>query len=274
MEYRYILASDMDFTLLMPGEDVPYENAKAIKALQQNGVAFTIATGRSSFLVGKFAERLGIDVPLITGNGGALFDSKIRKDIRSEDFPEDKLRQILSKVLEKKVNATLYSTTGIYFAPDSKRRFFCEDYNKDVDPSKKAPLFEIGYDFLERPSIPSFNKFLLIDPPDDLAEELRQDKDLTVVSSGPSFYDIMAKDVSKGKALLELCGHLGIPGENSFAIGDSENDRSMIEAAGHGIAMENADGITKKSASFITARCEDLGFAKAVYEYILPLVNS
>jgi len=273
MEYRYILASDMDFTLLMPGEDISEENSRAIRALMDNKVAFTIATGRSSFLVGKFAERLGLDVPLITGNGGALFDSRTREDIYSADFPEDKLRQVLGKVLKGRVNAALYSTTGIYFTPESTRRFFCEDYNRDVPDSKKAPLFDIDRDFLKQDKIPTFNKFLLIDPPEDLALELRSDPDLSIVSSGPSFYDIMAKGVSKGGALMRLCDILNIPRENSFAIGDSENDISMLDMAGHGIAMANADDITKKSASYITARCEEFGFAKAVYEYILPMVT-
>ncbi|MCR4689051.1 MAG: Cof-type HAD-IIB family hydrolase [Saccharofermentans sp.] len=273
MEYKYILASDMDFTLLLPGEDVSRENAEAIKALQEHKVAFTIATGRSSFLVGKFAERLGIDVPLITGNGGALFDAGIRKDIFSADFPEPKLRKILARVLEDKVDAALYSTTGIYFAPCSSRRGFCEDYNKDVEPARKAPLFDIGEDYLKNSDIPAFNKFLLIDPPEDLARELKEDKELSIVSSGPSFYDVMTEGVSKGKALLELCDILGIPRENSFAIGDSENDLSMISMAGHGIAMGNSDPKVKESASYVTARCEEFGFAKAVYDYILPLIS-
>ena len=47
----------------------------------------------------------------------------------------------------------------------------------------------------------------------------------------------------------------------------------MLDMAGHGIAIANADDITKKSASYITARCEEFGFAKAVYEYILPMVT-
>ena len=77
--YKALLAADMDFTLLSPGEDVPEGNKEAIKALKNAGVAFTIATGRSSFLVGKFAENLGIEVPIITSNGASLFDAGIRK---------------------------------------------------------------------------------------------------------------------------------------------------------------------------------------------------
>ena len=76
-----------------------------------------------------------------------------------------------------------------------------------------------------------------------------------------------------GKALLSLADYLGIPEKNTFAIGDSDNDISMIESAAYGIAVGNATESVKAVASYITANYDSLGFAKAVYEYIIPLVQ-
>ena len=272
--YKAVLAADMDFTLLLPGEDVPAENVDAVKRLQENGIAFTIATGRSSFLVGKFAERLGIDIPIITGNGGALFDPVERKDIMSMDFTDSKARELLRLMIENRVNATLYSVNGIYFTKCSKRRFFCEDYNKDVEPSKQAPLFDLDDDCWKRDDLPPFNKFLLIDTPEEVCRKIDTDKDLTVISSGPSFYDIMTAGVSKGKALLDLADYLEIPRSMTFAIGDSDNDISMIADAAYGIAMGNACDGAKKAAAHITAAVSEMGFAKAVDEFVIPTVTS
>ncbi|MBO4450001.1 MAG: HAD family phosphatase [Clostridiales bacterium] len=271
--YRAVLAADMDFTLLLPGQDVPPENERAVKRLQDNGIAFTIATGRSSFLVGKFAERLGIDIPIITGNGGALFDPINRKDIISSDFSDSKVRSLLKLMVENEVNATLYSVTGIYFTRCSKRRFFCEDYNKDVEPAKQAPLFDLDDGCWKRDDLPPFNKFLLIDPPEDVTKTIETDPGLTVISSGPTFYDIMTADVTKGKALLELADYLNIPRDRTFAIGDSDNDISMIADAKYGIAMGNACDGAKKAAAYITAAVSEMGFAKAVDEFIIPTVS-
>ena len=156
----------------------------------------------------------------------------------------------------------------------SKRRFFCEDYNKDVEPAKKAPLFDLDDDSWKRDDLPSFNKFLLIDPPEDICKNIDSDPELTVISSGPSFYDIMAAGVTKGKALLELANHLNIPRDMTFAIGDSDNDISMIADARHGIAMGNACEGAKKAAAYITAAVSEMGFAKAVDEFVIPTVNS
>jgi len=271
--YRALLAADMDYTLLAPGKDVPEGNKEAIRALKEARVAFTIATGRSSFLVGKFAEDLNIDVPVITSNGGSLFDAAARKQFASKDFEDKKIRNILRYLLDNDADATLYSDEGIFFAPCSGRKFFVEGYNVGVEPSKQAPIIDIGMDFPEKDIIPAFNKILLINPNRTVYDMLSSDPGLEVICSGPGLYDVMPKGSSKGDALLRLADYLGIPEANTFAIGDNDNDVSMIEAAQYGIAMGNATEKAKKAAYYITADYDSLGFAKAVYEFIIPLTE-
>ena len=272
-KYKALLAADMDFTLLAPGKDIPEGNKEAIRALKESSVAFTIATGRSSFLVGRFAEDLGIDVPLITSNGGSLFDASARKQFESKDFEDAKIRTLLGFLIDKSADATLYSDEGIFFAPDSTRHYFVEAYNSGVEPSKRSPMVEIDKSFLELEKIPKFNKILLQSADEDMISILSSDPDLEVISSGPNLFDVMRSGVSKGGALLSLAGYLGIPSQNTFAIGDSDNDISMIESAEYGIAVGNATEGVKAVAAYITANYDSLGFAKAVYEYIIPLVQ-
>ena len=272
--YKAILAADMDFTLLEPGKDVPEGNIEAIRALKRSGVAFTIATGRSSFLVGKFAEALDIDVPVITSNGGSLFDAVSRKQFASQDFEEAKVKSLLAFLLEKDADATLYSDEGIFFAPGSTRHYFVNAYNQGLEPPKQSPMIDFGKDFLDNEPFPKFNKILLQSADEDVISFLSSDPELEVISSGPDLFDVMRNGVSKGRALLNLADYLGIPAQNTFAIGDSDNDISMIEDANYGIAVGNATEGVKKAAQYITANYDSLGFAKAVYEYIIPLVNS
>ena len=272
--YKALLAADMDFTLLAPGKDIPEGNKEAIRALKESSVAFTIATGRSSFLVGKFAEDLGIDVPIMTSNGGSLFDAETRKQFDSMDFEDSKIRELLRFLMTRSADATLYSDEGIFFTPSSTRRAFVNSYNQGLEPAKQSPMIDIDMDFLEKDKLPNFNKILLISADDELVKILSSDKDLEVISSAPNLFDVMKKGATKGNALLNLADYLGIPSENTFAIGDSDNDISMIEAARYGIAMGNASEGVKAAASYITANYDSLGFAKAVYEYVIPLVNS
>ena len=263
----------MDFTLLSPGQDVPEGNKEAIRALKEAGVAFTIATGRSSFLVGKFAEDLGIEVPVMTSNGGSLFDAKARKQFASRDFDDTKIRSLLRLLMDREADATLYSDEGIFFCPKSSRKYFVEGYNEGVEPAKQSPIIDIDRDFPEQEKIPGFNKILLISPDKEVEDIFLSDHELVLISSGPNLYDVMCKGVSKGNALIELADYLGIPADNTFAIGDSDNDLSMIESAKYGIAMGNATAEIKKASSYITANYDSLGFAKAVYEFVIPLVE-
>ena len=272
-DYKALLAADLDFTLLSPGKDIPEGNKKAIRALGEAGVAFTIATGRSSFLVGKFAEDLGIEVPLITSNGASLFDAQSRKQFASKDFEDAKIRHLLRLLMDSGADATLYSDEGIFFCPASSRKYFVEGYNAGVEPAKQSPIIDIDRSFPELEKIPGFNKILLIKPEKEIADILLADPELVLISSGPNLYDVMCKGVSKGNALLELASYLGIPTGNTFAIGDSDNDLPMIESAKYGIAVGNATDEIKKAASYITADYDSLGFAKAVYEFVIPLVS-
>ena len=271
--YKALLAADMDYTLLAPGKDVPEGNKEAIRALKDAGVAFTIATGRSSFLVGKFAENLGIEVPLMTSNGGSLFDAKARKQFASRDFEDAKIRSLLRLLMDKNADATLYSDEGIFFAPCSSRKFFVQGYNEGVEPAKQAPIIDIDRSFPDQETIPRFNKILLIKPGEEVADIFLSDPELELISSGPNLYDVMCKGVSKGNALIELADYLGIPADNTFAIGDSDNDLSMIRSAKYGIAVGNATDDIKKAASYISTNYDSLGFAKAVYEFVIPLVK-
>lgn len=271
--YKALLAADMDYTLLAPGKDVPEGNKEAIRALKEAGVAFTIATGRSSFLVGKFAEDLGIEVPVMTSNGGSLFDAKVRKQFASRDFEDAKIRSLLRLLMDKNADATLYSDEGIFFAPCSSRKFFVQGYNEGVEPAKQAPIIDIDRSFPDQETIPRFNKILLIKPSDEVADIFLSDPELELISSGPNLYDVMCKGVSKGNALIELADYLGIPADNTFAIGDSDNDLSMIRSAKYGIAVGNATDEIKKAASYISTNYDSLGFAKAVYEFVIPLVK-
>jgi hypothetical protein len=100
-------------------------------------------------------------------------------------------------------------------------------------------------------------------------EELSQQEDLEVVSSSSTNFEVMKKGVSKGRAVEILAGFYGIKQEEIICIGDNENDLSMIEYAGLGIAMENSERILLNSAKHITDTNNKDGVAKAIEKFIL-----
>ncbi len=270
MKYRYLFASDMDFTLLMPGEDVTEENKKAIRLLRENGVAFTLATGRTFYLVRKFAASLDVDVPCITSNGGSLYDPKKFDEVYSVNIDETVARDVFEMLLRRDIDFAGYSGEGIFFGPRNGRRDFFDKYNEGLKEEEKAPLYDFS---LDMKPFPKFSKILVVGADEETKAILRGNKDLECTMSTGVLMDLTAPGASKGNALLKLAEMLEIPEENVFAAGDNDNDLSMLKAAPHSIAMGNSSDEIKACCEYVTTNCEENGLAKAVYDFILPRVR-
>ena len=93
--------------------------------------------------------------------------------------------------------------------------------------------------------------------------------ELSVVRTAPFYLEIIPASINKGKALLEVCNRLGINPADTAAFGDSENDIPMIQTAGCGIAMENAEDAVKASADKVTLSNNSDGIAHALRELIM-----
>lgn len=262
-DYKFLVATDMDYTLLLPGQPVSEGNKRAVALIREAGGCVTLATGRSFYITGSYARSLDINVPLITSNGAAISDPVKFCDVESVDFPSDVLGELIALFTDNNVNATGYSSAGLYFFPCSSRRPFIDDYNAGVPAEIKCRI-------LDSYSGVAFNKFLLIEPPANVVERIKSIPCLQVVSSAKNFYDVMMTGTSKGLALKKIATSLGIPDGMVFALGDSENDISLLEAADHAVAMADSDPSVLKVAEYVTTDCASDGFAKAVNEFILP----
>lgn len=75
---------------------------------------------------------------------------------------------------------------------------------------------------------------------------------LTVCQSMPKLCDVMKEGVTKAYALQKLSESLGIKRKEIVAIGDQLNDIDLIEYAGLGIAVANAEDALKEKADMVT----------------------
>jgi Cof subfamily protein (haloacid dehalogenase superfamily) len=118
-------------------------------------------------------------------------------------------------------------------------------------------------------------KMMYIDEPaklDQTIEKLPQrfwDR-YNIVKSTPFYLEILNKNASKGLAVQHLAEKLGYTHEETMAIGDEENDRSMLEAVGNPVVMANGNPELKKIAKYITKSNEESGVAHAIHEWVLP----
>ena len=81
--------------------------------------------------------------------------------------------------------------------------------------------------------------------------------------------EINRRGVNKGQGLRWLAKELGCTMENLAAIGDSDNDLTMLRAAGLGLAMANSRKNVRLTADVVTGSNTENGVAQAIERYIL-----
>ena len=126
--------------------------------------------------------------------------------------------------------------------------------------------------FLEEINFPE-PKCLIVGNEDklvNLEEELSEyyKGKMSIYRSEPFFLEILPLGIDKAKRLEFLLKYLGLNKEELMVCGDGYNDLSMIEYAGLGVAMSNAQTIVKEAADYITLSNEEDGVAAAVEKFI------
>ena len=82
-------------------------------------------------------------------------------------------------------------------------------------------------------------------------------QEVEIFRSEPCFLEVVPKDVDKAHSLKRLLKRLNIPREEVVCCGDSFNDITMIQFAGVGVAMANAQEELKQAADYVTRADND-----------------
>ena len=85
----------------------------------------------------------------------------------------------------------------------------------------------------------------------------------------PAFADVTARGVDKGEGVKTVARHFGFPVEATMAFGDGGNDTRMLQVAGIGVAMGNANDNARAAATVLVADNDHDGVAEAVEKFIL-----
>jgi len=88
--------------------------------------------------------------------------------------------------------------------------------------------------------------------------------------TGVYLFEFFNPNANKGVAVQKVCDLLGLNMSEVIAVGDSDNDISMIKAAGLGVAMQNAGDNVKAHADYITELdCPNFGVKEVIEKFIL-----
>ena len=94
-------------------------------------------------------------------------------------------------------------------------------------------------------------------------------EDVNIVCCEKHSIEITHASVTKGTGLLALAAQLGIPAEETIAVGDADNDLPMLRAAGLGVAMGNANENARAASDVTVADNDHDGCAEAIRRFLL-----
>lgn len=257
---------DLDGTLMGADQKIRPRVLEAVTCAQAQGVIVTLATGRMFDATVRFARELNITSPLLCYQGGW---------IQALDGPV-LLRTSLSTELARAA-IELGEAKGWHILLYAEGKLFIKEY-----------LYPIAfYDALLGSGVTvgvpwdailatrdGVDKVLYIAEPEQIPAmaEVLQEQFAGVgeiVRSHAMFIEVLPLGVDKGSAVAWLAQHFDIPQENVLAAGDQENDITMIQWAGVGVAMGNAAPTVQKVADWIAPPVTEDGAAVLLERFVL-----
>lgn len=274
MNYK-LVAIDMDGTLLNSNNEISKRTRKAIEDATKQGVHIVLATGRILKSAEHYARNIDLNSYILACNGAIIMNES-----RDIIYNQPMNLEIAKRVME------LGTELGIYYHFYDRSKFYSNIYIKEIanyyntstlklkGQSIDIDIFDDHNELLNRENFEVY-KFLFIDDAKEKLALLRQElstfKEINVSSSWDNNLEIMDNKVSKGMGLEFLSKKLNINPKEIIAIGDNENDLSMIQFAGLGVAMDNGDEAIKSQADIVTRTNDEDGVARIIEKYILGI---
>jgi Cof subfamily protein (haloacid dehalogenase superfamily) len=266
MPYR-LMAVDLDDTLLSDELTVSEATKDAMKLAIAKGFHLTIATGRMFDSAQRIARQVGLNVPIITYQGSLVKNLLDEQVLYERSVPQSAAARTYEFCRERGLHLQTYIDDKLYAGEENdKLRKYAA---MSGIPYTVVPDFESLVS-----SSAKQTKMIIIDEPellDKLAPELTEWLGLGVhlTKSKANFLEILHQEGTKGHALRFLAGHYHIPMEETIAVGDSWNDREMIESAGLGVAMANAVPALKEIADYVTLSNNEDGVRHVIEKFVL-----
>ncbi|HEY6484915.1 MAG TPA: Cof-type HAD-IIB family hydrolase [Candidatus Cybelea sp.] len=261
-----LVAFDVDGTLV--GRDLSISSAvrAAIERMKAAGVTGCLVTGRMYRATLPFARELGFDAPIICYQGAAIIDPESDAVLDHRAMENDVVRELASLAERDRIHLQLYRNDEYYC--ESRNRF-SELYASlaQTEPIVVPSLREAFADS------PATKGVVVADAPEAAAYAVKLRDALGgrayVTRSLPEFVEILDPQVDKGAALRFVAERLGVPLEQTAAIGDSWNDAPLLRAAGLGIAMGSSPPELRDAADAVVADLQHDGVAEAIERFVL-----
>lgn len=266
-----IVGIDLDGTLLDDKKEISTENKKTLQKAKNLGVKIVLCTGRPLGGMSHYLDELGLRGPddyAVTYNGGLVQKTDSRQIVSQIYFSLEEVRDIYQKMSQIGLPVNFIDLDYIHEPPYPAG--LRSNYAKSMPylVLKSLDMENLASDLKINKAVINADPHLIEGKVADF--ETAFAGDYSMMRSHPHQMEIMPKGVDKGAGLQQLGKLLKVSKNEMMAIGDEENDLAMIEYAGLGVAMENANEKVKALAQKVTKNNNESGVAYAVNEWVLP----
>ncbi|GGP09869.1 Cof-type HAD-IIB family hydrolase [Oceanobacillus neutriphilus] len=284
-----LIASDMDGTLLNENGEISEANAEAVKIAIDNGIEFIVATGRSYHAANIPLQAAGITCPVVSLNGAVTYLEN-GKQINSIPMDKQVAARIANECSKLGMYVELFTNKGVL--SESREHFLdvlvdiMRSANPDISDQEMREMVEQRFQLEEVSFVESLQaalkdenieiyKILTFAFENNQLEEakrkLRDETGAVITSSGDTNLEFNHPKAQKGLAIQKYIEDKDWTMEDVMTMGDNWNDASMLEMAGRGVAMGNADDKIKKLCDYETVANDQDGVAKAIEEMLREL---
>lgn len=269
MNYQ-MLVLDLDGTLTNSRKEITAPTKEALFQIQKAGKKVVLASGRPINGIVPLAKELELarfGGYMLSFNGARITQCSTGEIVYNKTIPADAIAPIVD-IIKGFPGVDILSYDGEYIVSGIK----ANEYTQKESFINKMEVKQID-NFVEYLSFP-VNKLLVTGDPAILDEiipvlQKRFHKLLNIYKSEPFFLEIMPQNIDKAHSLQKLLNSIGLTADSMICCGDGFNDISMIEYAGLGVAMENAQPIVKETADFITKSNDDDGILYVIEKFMM-----
>lgn len=267
MQYK-LLVLDLDGTLTNSKKIITPKTLKALFKAQEAGVKIVLASGRPTYGIEPIAKQLQLKKYggyILSYNGGQIIDYKTGETLFQQVVPADEIPHLYE--FSKKHGMAIMSYDGNDIVTEN--------------PDDEYVIIEANINNMPVRGVESFlatiqhpvTKCLIVGEPTRLAEvekaaKLEFGETINLFTSAPYFLECVPPGIDKALSIDRLIKRLNMTKENVVACGDGYNDLSMIQFAGLGVAMGNAQSGVIDAADFITLSNDEDGVAYVINNYI------
>lgn len=266
MSYRMIVL-DIDGTLTNDEKKITPKTKEALMNAQEQGAIIVLASGRPVAGLLRISKELELNQHhglLLAYNGGKVIDAQTDQLIYEKAMPLERAKAILRHLKQFPVTPMVDDGNCLYVPDKNGHKVDYESSINDLTV-KELPELAEQLDFSPVKVLTAAPNEVLMSVMKDITSPFEEE--FSFIMSAPFYLECNMKGISKADSLGRVCESLHISPEEVISFGDAQNDLSMIEFAGHGVAMGNACEELKAAADEITLSNNEDGIAAVLERY-------